>query len=114
MIQPLPTYLTYHDQMTAPSTSSHVDEPMPWKLDRGRSFGEMGYLPGLDGLRAVAIIGVLLYHAGIDWMLGATRVDVFFVISGFDHLTDTRGVRPPGALVSPSFTSAAPAGSSPP
>lgn len=44
----------------------------------------MGYLPGLDGLRAVAIIGVLLYHSGVDWMPGGfLGVDVFFVLSGF-------------------------------
>lgn len=56
----------------------------PWALDGGRSKGEMGYLPGLDGLRAVAVVGVLLYHAG--WSLlpgGFLGVDVFFVISGF-------------------------------
>jgi peptidoglycan/LPS O-acetylase OafA/YrhL len=56
----------------------------PWILDRGRSQGEMGYLPGLDGVRAVAIIGVLLYHAGLDPVPGGfLGVDVFFVLSGF-------------------------------
>jgi peptidoglycan/LPS O-acetylase OafA/YrhL len=44
----------------------------------------MGYLPGLDGVRALAVIGVLLYHADLSWIPGGfLGVDVFFVLSGF-------------------------------
>jgi peptidoglycan/LPS O-acetylase OafA/YrhL len=42
------------------------------------------YSPGLDGLRALAVIAVLLYHAGLPWIPGGfLGVEVFFVISGY-------------------------------
>lgn len=43
-----------------------------------------GYLAGLDGLRAVSVLAVMAYHAGLPGTLGGfLGVEVFFVISGF-------------------------------
>jgi peptidoglycan/LPS O-acetylase OafA/YrhL len=44
----------------------------------------LAYLPALDGLRAVAVVGVMLFHGGVSWMPGGfLGVDVFFVLSGY-------------------------------
>lgn len=42
------------------------------------------YRPEIDGLRAVAVIPVILFHFGMNWIQGGyIGVDIFFVISGF-------------------------------
>jgi peptidoglycan/LPS O-acetylase OafA/YrhL len=42
------------------------------------------YRPDIDGIRAVAILSVVLYHASVPMFTGGfTGVDIFFVISGY-------------------------------
>lgn len=49
-----------------------------------RPANAMPHLPGLDGLRGLAVIGVLLFHGGFTWAKGGyLGVSTFFTLSGF-------------------------------
>ena len=50
----------------------------------GFAVPKLAYLPGLDGVRAIAIFAVLFYHGGVTWQPGGfLGVDIFFVLSGY-------------------------------
>ena len=61
--------------------------PAPTERDtppRGRARLKVPYEPGIDGLRAIAVTSVLLYHSDVPWVPGGFfGVEVFFVISGY-------------------------------
>ena len=52
---------------------------MPRPIQHGRR-----YVPGLDGIRALAVIAVIAYHLGLPWAKGGMLgVGVFFTLSGY-------------------------------
>lgn len=54
------------------------------KPSNGISSTKLSYRPELDGIRALAIISVIMFHYDFhDWWGGFTGVDIFFVLSGF-------------------------------
>ena len=57
---------------------------MDAQRDDGVPVGRLGYQPALDGVRALAVVLVLLFHQGFSWMSGGyVGVSVFFTLSGF-------------------------------
>src|SRR5580700_11243732 len=59
-----------------------VVKPLFW--GRRHLYYPLGYKPALDGLRALAVLPVLLFHGGAPgFQWGYVGVDLFFVLSGY-------------------------------
>lgn len=70
----------------AESPSSEIPDSQDEVLDSPdevQPLPTLSYLPEVDGLRAFAVMPVVLYHFNLGVQGGFAGVDVFFVISGF-------------------------------
>jgi hypothetical protein len=64
---------------TAEPPPQVVADPAPAPPRRG-----IPHFPALEGLRGLAVVGVVLFHARIGWMQGGfLGVSTFFTLSGF-------------------------------
>jgi peptidoglycan/LPS O-acetylase OafA/YrhL len=58
--------------------------PSSEAVDRPKTASQLDYRPDIDGLRAIAVLAVIGFHAFPTWIRGGfVGVDVFFVISGY-------------------------------